>query len=203
MQTLPKPDPPTNEADEIRLAKEDLQFFEPLYNRYYSEVFRYVYRHMSEREDAADITSGVFLKAMSHLKSYTPSSRSFVCWLIRIAANEVAGYYRRLKTQRRYYLSHTGMESLGQEEEFEFAESYFTLRSILETLPEKDFELIDLKYFNSKSIREISEITGKDENSIRVQLYRIRVRLGAMIKSRTVDMSRLLLSLISILLTTI
>ena len=44
----------------IEVAKKDLRHFEQLYNKYYEQIFRYVYQRMDGKDVANDVTSGVF-----------------------------------------------------------------------------------------------------------------------------------------------
>ena len=192
METNARTIAPSCDADLIVKAQADIKHFEPLYDRYFNAVFRFVHQRMESSDDAADVTSDVFLKAMSGIVSYKITACPFVSWLFVIARNEVAGFYRRKKTEQRYYTSQEGMERMAGDIDYEVSQSYFPLKRILELLPAKDFELIDLKYFNSKSIREMSEITGMNENRIRVKLHRIRERLGKMIMAKSGELSSLM-----------
>lgn len=174
---------PPNDAEIISQARSNMQLFEPLYNKYFSSVFRYVYRMMDDREDAADLTANVFVKAMGSLQSYNEFRSPFIHWLLAIARNEVYGFYRKRKSEMRYHASLEGIDMISHDTEYESPEGFFPVKKILEMLPQADFELIDLKYFGKKSVREISEITGMNENRIRVKMHRIRERMGKMIRN--------------------
>jgi RNA polymerase sigma-70 factor, ECF subfamily len=176
------------DAEIIGMAQQDIRHFEPLYEKYFGHVFRFVYGRMERSEDASDLTSEVFMKAMAGLGGYKVSATSFLSWLLVIARNEVAGFYRKRKTELRYFASSEGVEQITRDTEYEASEAYFPIRRLLEMLPPHDFELIDLKYFNKKSVREISEITGIPPNRIRVRMHRIRERLARMIRDRGPDL---------------
>ncbi len=160
-----------------------MQLFEPLYHRYFSSVFRYIYRMMENREDAADLAANVFVKAMSAINTYNENRSPFIHWLLAIARNEVYGFYRKRKSEMKYYASLEGIEYIARDTEYEPSEGFFPIKKIMELLPPADFELIDLKYFGKKSVREIAEITGMNENRIRVRMHRIRERMGKMIRN--------------------
>jgi RNA polymerase sigma-70 factor, ECF subfamily len=187
-----------SDGDLIRLAREDISLFEPLYEKYFAYVFRFIYSKMERSEDASDITGDVFLKAMRALNTYKVTGASFLSWLLVIARNEVAGFYRRKGAERRYYAHQEGIEQIARDTEYEVPQAFFHVRNLLECLPEHDFELIDLKYFHRKSVREISEITGLNENRIRVRLHRIRERLARVAKRR--GMADMLYSSLSVTL---
>ena len=66
-----------------------------LYQRYLPQIYRYLRARTGNADDAADLTQQVFLKALSALPGYRPCGRPFITWLLRIARNAVADFYRR------------------------------------------------------------------------------------------------------------
>ncbi|MFO7722115.1 MAG: sigma-70 family RNA polymerase sigma factor [Bacteroidales bacterium] len=190
MEPLPNTTQIRPESEQISLAKDDIRQFEPLYDKYYTRIFLFIYRKMDRKEDAADLTSNVFLKAMNSLHSYEITTAPFSHYLLVIAKNEVAEFYRRKGLEQKYFANQRMIEQIARDTEYEPSEGFFLIRKILELLPPHDFELIDLKYFNEMSVREISGITGLNENKIRVRLHRIRERIGKMIRSKVPGMTR-------------
>jgi RNA polymerase sigma-70 factor, ECF subfamily len=195
-----QPEPVISEADIISRSKNNIVHFEPLYDKYYPAIFRFINRKMESREDAADLTSNVFLKAMTSLSNYRDVGLPFQSWLMAIARHEVAGFYRKAKSMQRYYASLEGIEQIARDTEYEPTDGFFPLKKILELIPPKDFELIELKYFEKKSVREISLITGMNENRIRVRMHRIRERMGRMIRKKGIELMAVTLFIFCILL---
>jgi RNA polymerase sigma-70 factor, ECF subfamily len=184
MEPLPKTAPPKPESEQISLAKDDIRYFEPLYDKYYAHIFRFIYRKMERREDAADLTSNVFLKAMNSLQSYEVTASPYSHYLLVIAKNEVAEFYRKKGLEYRFFAHQRIIEHIARDTEYEPSEGFFLIRKILELLPPGDFELIELKYFSEMSVREIAGITGLNENRIRVRMHRIREKIGRMIRDK-------------------
>lgn len=79
----------------IERAKRDPQAFAPLYDRYFDDIYRYTSRRLGDREQAADATSQVFLKALGNLHQFR--SGSFQSWLYTIARNVVIDQVRRAR----------------------------------------------------------------------------------------------------------
>jgi RNA polymerase sigma-70 factor, ECF subfamily len=79
----------------IERAKEDPQAFGNLFDRYYPAIFAYVLRRVGKWNDAQDITSEVFLKALKGLWRFRWQGIAFSAWIYRIATNEVGIYFRR------------------------------------------------------------------------------------------------------------
>ena len=92
--------PPQSEKQLIELSKADSRYFAPIYEKYYEQIFRFVYKRMNGLDEANDITSQVFLKTLINLKKYKHTGAPFVSWVYRIALNEVNQYYRDKKKKR-------------------------------------------------------------------------------------------------------
>ena len=73
----------------IEAAKINPNQFAPLYTKYYEQIFNYIYNRMASKDVAFDITSQVFLKAMTNLSKYIYIGVPFSSWLFRIAHNEL------------------------------------------------------------------------------------------------------------------
>jgi RNA polymerase sigma-70 factor, ECF subfamily len=184
MEPLPDIATLKTESEQILLAKSDIRHFEPLYDKYFAPVFRFIYRKMERKEDAADLASNVFLKAMNSLDRYEITTAPFSHYLLVIARNEVAEFYRKRVLEQKYYANQKMIDRIARDTEYEPSEGFFIIRKLLEMLPPHDFELIDLKYYNEMSVKEISGITGLNENKIRVRLHRIRERIGKKIREK-------------------
>ena len=89
---------PEEEKLLIERAQKDPRFFAPLYERYHDAIFRYVYRRVDEEEQAYDITSSVFVKALQALHKYEYRGLPFSAWLFRIAKSEL---YQSFRDQKR------------------------------------------------------------------------------------------------------
>ncbi len=71
----------------------DVQEFQQLYREKFGLIYRYVYRKVGNREDAEDLTSEIFLKAVGAFnQEFSPPSMHK--WLFLIARATVADYWR-------------------------------------------------------------------------------------------------------------
>jgi RNA polymerase sigma-70 factor (ECF subfamily) len=61
---------PEDELAIIERAKRNPEHFAPLYRKYHEAIFRYVFKRVDEEESAYDITSCVFIKALTNLPKY-------------------------------------------------------------------------------------------------------------------------------------
>ena len=84
----------------IVLLKRDLKYFEPLYNKYFESIFRFIYRKIGDEAIVADVTSKVFFNAMKALPKYENRNVPFGAWLYRIASNESNKHFQTTKKQQ-------------------------------------------------------------------------------------------------------
>ncbi|MFI5205013.1 MAG: RNA polymerase sigma factor, partial [Flavobacteriales bacterium] len=98
-------------TDEQLIARchEDMQSFGVLYQRYYRNVFLFVFKRVSDEELAADVTSQVFLKTMLNLGSFQFRGAPFGAWLLRIARNELIDHFRKNSRMRCVSADSTGL----------------------------------------------------------------------------------------------
>lgn len=87
---------PEQEHNYIQQAREDPRAFVHLYDAYFPRVHAYVRYRVHNVQDAEDLITEVFLKAMRGLCGFKWRNRhSFAAWLFRTAHNLVVDYYRR------------------------------------------------------------------------------------------------------------
>jgi RNA polymerase sigma-70 factor, ECF subfamily len=166
-----------------QLSKEQLQIehakgnpadFEPLYNENFEKIFRFIYQRADNKDEASDITSQVFLKALLHLKSFQYRSVPFSAWLYRIALNEISDYYSKSKKSRKVNIDsiqiNTIIEEAGQDVTDERIEHILT---VLKYLPENDLLLIEMRFFENRPFKEIADILKITENNAKVRVYRV------------------------------
>ena len=104
--------------------------------------------------------------------------------LYRIAINEVNLYYRKSKRTRQISIESVDymhvMEDVQEEDTNE--ERKNELFKAMNHLNEKQVQLIELRYFQNLSFKEIAAIYGITENNAKVKVYRILEKLKKIIK---------------------
>jgi RNA polymerase sigma-70 factor (ECF subfamily) len=164
-----------NEERAIEDAKNNPAKFEVLYNRYYEPLLQFVYKRVEGKEAAFDITSQVFLNAMTNLKGYKFMGLPFSSWLYRIALNEINQMYRSDKIRRAVNVDEDElryvMDELKTGEETETR--YRLMTEAIGELDEEELQLIELRFFEQRAFKEIGEILNITENNSKVKLYRI------------------------------
>jgi RNA polymerase sigma-70 factor (ECF subfamily) len=167
-----------DEMSLIEIAKKDPRQFAPLYKKYHEAIFRYVYKRVDDEEAAYDITSCVFVKALASLAKYEFRGVPFSSWLFRIAKSELYQSFRDKKAQRTVSLDSVTIVQFIDELNEDFSEEQrITLLNSLKLLKDNQLQLIEMRFFEKRSFKEIGEIVGLTENNAKVKTFRALVKL--------------------------
>jgi RNA polymerase sigma-70 factor, ECF subfamily len=161
------------EAAQIEEAKRNPQAFAVLYDRYFESIFRFVFRRTDDEEITHDLTSQTFMKALQGVQKYEDRGVPFSAWLFRIAGNEVNKHYR--KTQRKQVFSLEEMrvkELMAESGENANEELIEQMVRYLGNLPTDMVEVLELRFFEDKSFKEIAFILDITESGAKMRVYR-------------------------------
>ncbi|SCI84010.1 Sigma-24 [uncultured Clostridium sp.] len=157
------------------LLKGNESAMEILVKRYYDLVHGFIYRNTSDYNIAYDITQDVFIKMMKNIDKYQIENGKFKSWLLKIAVNTTKDYFRSKTYKQRtqsYDIANREIEDktnvvdiLSKKEES------IKIKEAIENLPKLQREAVILKYYNDLKIKEISYITGENENTIKSRLF--------------------------------
>ena len=75
-------------------SDEDEKSFEGLCNKYYEPIYNYIFHRIIDKENADDLTSSTFLKAMKFIIRKNPKIENFHAWIYKIATNEILMFKR-------------------------------------------------------------------------------------------------------------
>ncbi len=158
----------------IKYAQENPRGFEPLYNKYYEQILRYVYQRIDDKETAYDIVSQVFLKALNNIHKYEYRGVPFASWLYRIAKSELYQSFRDKKARRTVNVDTVHLsEVIDEMEEDTTDENRKLLLGVIDGLKEDEVQMIELRFFEKRSFREIGEMLDITENNAKVKSHRV------------------------------
>lgn len=150
---------------------------EEIYERYFKDVYLFVYSLSKDQHVAEDITSETFLKVMHSLDSFKGDSDIKV-WLFQIAKNT---YYSYLRKNGRVIATEDFTKEADDtniERKILNKDDSLQLHKILHKLPEPYKEVFTLRIFGELSYKEIGEIFGKTDNWACVTFYRARKKIN-------------------------
>ncbi|MBN2305733.1 MAG: sigma-70 family RNA polymerase sigma factor [Anaerolineae bacterium] len=163
------------DAQLVVWAVDDSAAFGELYTRYVRKIYNYVYYRTGNHQDAEDLTSRVFFRALGHIHRYTDRGVPFSAWLYRIAHNLVANWHRdrgrRTMVPLDDYLA-SDMSSAAPETAAENLEEADRLLESIQQLPEDRQQLLLLKFVERLSNAEIGAIMNRTEGAIKSLYHR-------------------------------
>ena len=159
--------------------------FEIVYEKYFSDIYNFIYGQILHRERAEDLVSDIFVKAMTNYERFDPSRASVRTWLTNIARNTLIDDYRKNSIRKSV--------SLDDEDNYtepSYEDEYKVLKEdderevyrILSLLSESERELAGMIYFQNMKNNEIGEILGINAKAVserrRRLLAKCRKRAG-------------------------
>lgn len=155
--------------DEIfrKIEQGDSGGLDELVSLYYPEILRYCRWHTPDQATAEDAAQETFLKAVRHFDRYVHKGR-FKAFLYQIAANTCVDMWRRKKPEA---LSEELPEELAYtEQEFDRAEQKADLALLVEKLPEKQREVVLLRFAQDLTLRETADVLGLPLRTVQSRL---------------------------------
>ena len=178
----------SEEADLVRRiqAQDELAFAE-IVDRYQSKVFSIIYGVLRNHNDAEDIAQQVFSKVYFSIRNFDFRS-SLLTWIYKITVNECYDYLRKKRVRKLVYESDFSQDDAQRMEASDPAidpaapmDRQLAQRDLVTKLLSKvsaeDRSLIMLKEVEGHSVEELAQMTGLNENTIKVKLFRTRQKL--------------------------
>jgi RNA polymerase sigma-70 factor, ECF subfamily len=167
-------------------ARDELAFRE-IVERYQAKVFSIIYGILRNHNDAEDIAQQVFAKIYFSIQSFDFRS-SLLTWIYKITVNECYDYLRKKRVRKLVYESDFSEEDTQRRQNSETAtdpgpavDTQLAHRDLvvklLAKLSTEDRSLLLLKEVEGHSVEELSRMTGMNENTIKVKLFRARQKL--------------------------
>jgi len=160
-----------------------------LVERYQGMIFNLMYRFCRSRQQAADLSQEVFLRAYERLESFD-GSKKFFPWLYTLALN-LARDWQRKKKRRLAQLEelrwHMGTAVSGRklpEEEVMETQETRRLYRALDLLEEETREILLARYCSGLTIREIAAIFGLGESAVKMRISRSLDRLQDLLEEQ-------------------
>jgi len=167
-------------------ARDELAFRE-IVERYQSKVFSIIYGILRNHNDAEDIAQQVFAKVYFSIRNFDFRS-SLLTWVYKITVNECYDYLRKKRVRKLVYESDFSQEDAQRMEasdpaidprapiDISLAQRDLVTK-LLEKVSAEDRSLMLLKEVEGHSVEELAAMTGLNENTIKVKLFRTRQKL--------------------------
>ncbi len=174
-------------ADKQRLDRE----FSELYRAHLRDVYSYSYYRVGNHHDAEDLTEQTFLQAYRHFERAQRESagRPLRPWLIRIAHNLAANFYRDRSRRPQTNLEDAAILSapLATEQVVEEREEVKEVLEGVSKLPEDRREALIMRFALGMDNREIARAMGRTEGATKVLIHRAIKQLEQQLKEEVRD----------------
>ena len=191
--------PSSREAEErhlVEAAQRDPACFADLYENYFEMVYAYVARRVRNRDEAEDLTSEVFRKALASLPRFKWTGAPFAAWLFRIALNLIADRANRAAREgvklrsegpdhsvRETSVSHLSDSQKSAHTSLEQVERHAQLFRLVDKLADDQRRVVIMRFAEQKSIREIAQELGRSEGAVKQLQFRALENLRAKLAS--------------------
>ncbi|MDR2953771.1 MAG: sigma-70 family RNA polymerase sigma factor [Prevotella sp.] len=148
--------------------------FDILLNRHKQNVYNYIYFIVRNKELSEDIFQETFIKAIITIKQgrYTENGK-FRAWISRIAHNLIIDHFRQEKNENTVSNDEAPIDLLNNpalcdgtiEDQMISMQITSDIRKLISYLPDSQKEVLEMRYYQDLSFKEIADITGVSINT--------------------------------------
>ena len=167
-----------------RIAAGDQSAMRALFARYWVTLYRWLLRLVDDATLADDLLSEVFLDVWRQAASFGARS-SVSTWLLAIARYKVLSARRRRTDAQLDEATVSTVPDIADDPEITLQKKdrAEALRQSLSRLSPEHREVIDLAYYHGKSVKEIADITGINEATVKTRMFYARKKLAELAAS--------------------
>ena len=173
-----------HELDLVEAARTSPEAFGSLYDRYVLPICRFAYARTGSHQDAEDVTSETFRRALEHIDRYRWQGKPFAAWLYRIASNLIVSRHRQERAREPLDVALHVVDGDPQPHQVALVnDDIRALWALVAELPPDQRRAVVLRFGHGLKIREIAEAIGRSEGATKALLYRAIVALREKVQS--------------------
>ena len=164
----------TDEELVVCYAQGNNAAFDTLLGRYKSSVYSYIYYIVQDKELAEDIFQETFVKVIVTIKQggYTENGK-FKAWIMRIAHNLVIDSFRQERSENTISNDEVEVDLFNNRDLCEETiddslvrrQVLSDVRKLVKHLPDNQREVLEMRYYQDLSFKEIADLTGVSINT--------------------------------------
>lgn len=160
------------ELDGLRAL--DSQVIGAVYDRYFPDVYKFVYYKLSDEQVAEDISSDVFVRLMEAIKKKRGPKDNLKGWLLATASHAVADHLRRVYRKPTEALSETMPDdgSPTLRDEIDRREKVNLIQDAYAELTPDQQDVLALRFGDGYSLEETARLMQKNVNAIKALQFR-------------------------------
>jgi len=156
-----------------------------LLDHYGSGMYGFILSYIKEEMDADDVFQEVLIKVLRKIGTYNGSS-ALKTWLWTVCRNESIDFLR--KKNRQMKIVDPKFQTYGNpmisDSFFNGDEALRLLHAAVDHLPTVQREVFYLRYFREMSYREMAEMTGKSEGSLKTSFFQASKKVSDYLKTQ-------------------
>ena len=147
--------------------------FKAIVESYSERLYWHVRRLLCSHEDTNDLLQDIFIKIWTAMPSFRGDSQLYT-WLYRIATNETLNKLRKLRRENAISLDAVGeilATRVDEDPYFNGTALQRELHKAIQSLPEKQKLVFNLRYFDEMKYEDIAEITGTSTGALKASYH--------------------------------
>ncbi len=179
-------------------AAGDNNAFDQLLKRHKARLFNFILSMVKDSDLADDIFQETFVKAIVTIRQgrYNDQGK-FIAWIYRIARNLIIDSYRQDKVENQLSTDDENGVNLLNRSEFSEGTVEDTLigmqieedlRALVTELPESQRQVVDMRFYQNLSFKEIAALTGVSINTALGRMRYAILNLRRMARERSVSL---------------
>jgi RNA polymerase sigma-70 factor (ECF subfamily) len=172
--------------------------FDVLLNRYKSSIYSYIYFIVRNKDLAEDIFQETFVKAIMTIKQgrYTETGK-FKAWITRIAHNLIIDYFRQERNENTLSNDEVDVDLFNNsklcdktiEDHIIHRQVLSDVKKLVQYLPENQREVLEMRYYQDLSFKEIADITGVSINTALGRMRYAILNMRRMVAENQMELS--------------
>ncbi|HKL36078.1 MAG TPA: RNA polymerase sigma factor [Salegentibacter sp.] len=169
----------------LQEKKTSSEAFKELVSLYKERLYWHIRNMVKDHEDTHDVLQNTFIKIFKNIHNFKGESKLF-SWMYRIATNEAISFLN--KRAKRNQISSEDLQqqliaNLESDVYFEGDEIQLKLQKAIASLPAKQQQVFNMKYFQELKYREISEILETSEGALKASYHHAAKKIEEYLKS--------------------
>lgn len=167
-----------NDLVQAFIATQQDAFYAELYDRYVGKIYRRCYFILKNEAEAADATQDIFTKIFINLSQFKDNQK-FSSWVMSISRNYCIDLIRKNKKSIQaadYQLENLAETVVDDANHYTDFNVFELLKKALGSVSATDRSILEMKYLQELSIRDISQVLNKSESAIKMRLKRAKAR---------------------------
>ncbi|MDL2282154.1 sigma-70 family RNA polymerase sigma factor [Parabacteroides sp. OttesenSCG-928-G06] len=188
----------TDEQLVVLYAKGENAAFDVLLNRYRKSIHSYIYYIVHNRDLAEDIFQETFVKVIMTIRQgrYTENGK-FKAWITRIAHNLIIDHFRQERSENTLSNDEVEVDLFNNiklcdrtiEEKMVRTQVLSDVKKLIRFLPESQREVLEMRYYQDLSFKEIADLTGVSINTALGRMRYAILNMRRMAEENRIELS--------------